>query len=162
MFIAFSWLPFSAYFFQVELTAILASVYLKNELRSRVFFNDHRNSGNAKLPDVWNLVVTFGEWEVPCSARLSHDNFEVFILSSYQCLHGFNFKIHPFGFKLVNVLCTCHLFLLTIPYAFAFNLNINLFLKCICSLLFFSHSSPTHFFYPYAIYIDITKVYVNI
>ncbi|KAG0720708.1 Propionyl-CoA carboxylase alpha chain, mitochondrial [Chionoecetes opilio] len=62
---------------KVELTAILASVYLKNELRSRVFVNDHRSAGNAKLPDTWELVVKFGEWNVPCSVRLSGNSYEV-------------------------------------------------------------------------------------
>ncbi|XP_063880104.1 propionyl-CoA carboxylase alpha chain, mitochondrial-like [Scylla paramamosain] len=62
---------------KMELTAILASVHLKNELRSRVFYNDQRSAGNTKLPDSWDLVVKFGEWEVPCSARLSQNNFEV-------------------------------------------------------------------------------------
>ncbi|XP_050725092.1 propionyl-CoA carboxylase alpha chain, mitochondrial-like [Eriocheir sinensis] len=62
---------------KVELTAILAAIHLKDELRSRVFLNDHRSAGNAKLPDVWDLVIKFGDWEVPCTARLAKDNFEV-------------------------------------------------------------------------------------
>lgn len=61
----------------MELTAILAAIHLKDELRSRVFLNDHRSAGNAKLPGVWDLVIKFGDWEVPCTARLAKDNFEV-------------------------------------------------------------------------------------
>lgn len=65
---------------QVELTAMLAAIYLKDELRSRVFLNNNRSAGNAKLPDVWDLVITFGDWEVPCIARLAKDNFEVGVI----------------------------------------------------------------------------------
>lgn len=70
----------------MELTAILASLHLKNELRSRVFLNDHRSAGNAKLPDVWDIVIKFGEWEVPCSARLVQSNYEV-CLCALSCVY---------------------------------------------------------------------------
>lgn len=66
--------------FQVELTAVLAAIHLKDGLRSRVFLNDNRSAGNAKLPDVWDLVIKFGDWEVPCTARLAKNNFEVSVI----------------------------------------------------------------------------------
>ncbi|KAK8734798.1 hypothetical protein OTU49_005655 [Cherax quadricarinatus] len=62
---------------QINLTAMLASVHLKNTLRSRNFVNQSRVKGSSKLPTVCNLIIKYGDKEVPCSVKVDDGNFKV-------------------------------------------------------------------------------------
>lgn len=60
-----------------ELTAILASISVKNALRSSNRLNDSRLSVTTKLPSAWNLVVQAANEETLCSVTLVDGHFKV-------------------------------------------------------------------------------------
>ncbi|XP_071552299.1 propionyl-CoA carboxylase alpha chain, mitochondrial-like [Panulirus ornatus] len=64
---------------QMELVALLASIHLKDTLRSRSFINETRMKVNSKVPTTWNLVIRFSDKEVPCSVKAVDENFKVIV-----------------------------------------------------------------------------------
>ncbi|KAG7168362.1 Propionyl-CoA carboxylase alpha chain-like [Homarus americanus] len=62
---------------QVDLAALLASIHIKDALRSRNFINDSRVKGTSKAPTTWKIVLKFADKEVPCSVEVVDGNFKV-------------------------------------------------------------------------------------
>nr|XP_045607835.1 propionyl-CoA carboxylase alpha chain, mitochondrial-like [Procambarus clarkii] len=62
---------------QIDLTALLASIHLKNMLRSCNFVNETKIRSSSKIPATWNLVIKFGNQEVPCLVKVVDGNFKV-------------------------------------------------------------------------------------
>lgn len=56
---------------------MLASVYVKDALRSRNFVNVERIKVNSRIPSSWNLVVKVAGEDVPCEVKLEDGTFKV-------------------------------------------------------------------------------------
>ncbi|XP_064119669.1 propionyl-CoA carboxylase alpha chain, mitochondrial-like [Macrobrachium nipponense] len=62
-----------------ELIAMLASVSVKNSLRSANILNESRGKINSRLPSCWDLVVKVAGMEIPCSVNVLDGSFKVTI-----------------------------------------------------------------------------------
>ncbi|XP_027214315.2 propionyl-CoA carboxylase alpha chain, mitochondrial [Penaeus vannamei] len=62
---------------KAELTAVLASVYVKDALRSRNFMNAERIKVNSRIPSSWSLVVQVAGEDVPCEIKVEDGAFKV-------------------------------------------------------------------------------------
>ncbi|XP_063612218.1 propionyl-CoA carboxylase alpha chain, mitochondrial-like [Penaeus indicus] len=62
---------------KADLTAVLASIYVKDALRSRNFVNAERIKVNSRIPSSWNLVARVAGEDVPCEVKLEDGTFKV-------------------------------------------------------------------------------------
>ncbi|XP_042857988.1 propionyl-CoA carboxylase alpha chain, mitochondrial-like [Penaeus japonicus] len=62
---------------KAELTAVLASIYVKDALRSRNFVSAQRITVNSRTPSSWNLVVRVAGEDVPCEIKVEDGDFKV-------------------------------------------------------------------------------------
>lgn len=56
---------------------MLASVYVKDALRSRNFMNAERIKVNSRIPSSWSLVVQVAGEDVPCEIKVEDGAFKV-------------------------------------------------------------------------------------
>ncbi|XP_047496605.1 propionyl-CoA carboxylase alpha chain, mitochondrial-like [Penaeus chinensis] len=62
---------------KADLTAVMASIYVKDALRSRNFVNAERIKVNSRIPSSWNLVARVAGEAVPCEVKLEDGTFKV-------------------------------------------------------------------------------------
>ncbi|KAK7078192.1 hypothetical protein SK128_027226, partial [Halocaridina rubra] len=75
-----------------ELIAVLASISVKNSLRSSSMLNESRLKINRNLPSSWNLIVDVAKKSTPCSVTVCDGNFKVHIEGT-TVIVGSNFDL---------------------------------------------------------------------